>query len=114
MGKNREIYVLQWGTPAKLDYQVEEKDRETVDSWGSLYNRAKTFLKSPQIVLYKYQKFLEYLKFTISYSLPSKVILRPLFQNQKNYQKYFSKLKLNLRSQKAFGRIVRQLRLAIR
>ena len=50
MSKNREIYVLQWGTPAKLDYQVEEKDRETVDSWGSLYNRAKTFLKSPQIV----------------------------------------------------------------
>ena len=50
MSKNREMYVLQWGTPAKLDYQVEEKDRETVDSWGSLYNRAKTFLKSPKLV----------------------------------------------------------------
>ena len=62
----------------------------------------------------EYQKFLEYMKFNILYSLPSKVILRPLFQNQKDYQKYFSKLKLNLRIQKTFGRIVRQLRLAIR
>ena len=50
-------FVLKWWVrrkssevrhTAKLDYQVEEKDRDTADSWGSLYNRAKTFLKSPQ------------------------------------------------------------------